>query len=217
MHLCCPACGFKSPIETFAADRDARHFAALMGRVPPPLADLTLRYISLFAPAKHAMTFSKGRAVLEPLVAMIEAGRITRARREWPVSLAQWEAGLQHMVESRSKLTLPLKSHGYLLEVLAGDTNKIEAQAEAQDIARDRTGESRKAADADTQSEAGQWDESRRQQALRIAAVQALASEIAGLKRLSLPVTNERLIAALIDQGIARTHIDFALSKRPLE
>ncbi len=217
MQLCCPACGFKSPIETFAADKDARHFAALMGRVPPPLSDLVLRYLGLFAPAKHAMTFSKGRAVLEPLVVLIEQGRITRAKREWPVSLSGFEHGLQHMVDRRASLTLPLKSHGYLLEVLAGAADKVEAQSEAQEIARQRTGETRKAAEEANHSEAAQWDDSRRLQAARVAAVSALHAEIAGLKRLGLTPTRELLIDTLIKSGHARPAVDFAFTKVSLE
>jgi hypothetical protein len=40
------------------------------------------------------------------------------------------------MISKRDKLTLPLKSHGYLLEIIAGYGNKAEAKAEAQTEAR---------------------------------------------------------------------------------
>ena len=141
MNLCCPGCGLRGPLECFSADKDARHFGALMGRVPPPLAEGLLRYLGLFAPAKHATTFAKARRLLEELVPMIEAGRIRRARREWPVSIAQWDEGLRHMAERRAQLTLPLKSHGYLLEVLAGAVDRLEAKAEAQGIQQIGRGE----------------------------------------------------------------------------
>ena len=208
MHLCCPACGFKSPIEVFAQDKDARHLAALMGRVPPPLADLALRYVALFAPAKHAMTFSRGRAVLGPLVEMIEAGRIERAKRGWPISLAQFEAGLQHMVERRAQLTLPLKTHGYLLEVLAGLADRIEAKAEAETIERQRRGGA-----PQTDEDAPAATDALTLQKARAEAVQKLAGEIAACKRLVTPLSRAYLRTVLLREGVLPEHADFALGR----
>lgn len=215
MHLCCPACGFKSPIEVFAADKDARVFAALMGRVPPPLADGVLRYLSLFAPARHAMTFGRGRTLLEPLVQMIEAGRITRARREWIVSLAGFEAGLRQMIESRAKLTLPLKSHGYLLEVLAGAVNQAEGKAEAAQIEqlRHTPPEQR----GESASEASQWDADRARNQARRAAVVELQQQVASCKRLKTPISHPALEQQLQHLGHSAEVIAFAFSKVPLE
>lgn len=134
MNLYCPGCGLRGPLESFIDHKEGLQVAALVGRIPPALAPVLLRYIGLFAPAQHVPTFSRIRRLLDELVPMIEAGRIRRARRDWPVSLAQWEDGLRQMVERRAQLTLPLKSHGYLLEVLAGAVDKIEAQAENEAI-----------------------------------------------------------------------------------
>jgi len=213
MKLCCPACGFMAAIETFGADKAARRFAALMGRVPPPLSDLVLRYCGLFAPAKHAMTFTKGERVLGELVPMIEAGRVTRAKREWTVNLAQWEAGLQAMCDKRAQLTLPLKSHGYLLEVLAGSADKLEAKAEAGDIERQRTGEARKETDQDESSGAAAWDAERRAEVAKMAAVRALAAERASLAKLKMTPTAALVRDALLKQGHVPAAIDFAFSK----
>ncbi len=213
MKLCCPACGFPAEIETFASDKAARKFAVLMGRVPPPLSDLVLRYCSLFAPAKHAMTFTKGERVLGELVPMIEAGRITRAKREWLLNLAQWEAGLQAMCDKRAQLTLPLKSHGYLLEVLAGAADKIEAKAEAGEIERQRSGEARKQTASAEDGSAAAWDQERQTERDRVAAVRALAAEGASLVRLKIAPTAEGVRKALLKQGHSLASIEFAFSK----
>lgn len=131
MNMTCPGCGFCGPLEIYASDVDARHFADLMGKVPPEIADLVIRYVGLFAPAKHKMTFSRGRRVLAELVTLIHAGKIERNRREWPAPISAWSTALAYMLEHRAQLTLPIKSHGYLLEVMVGQADKIEAQAEA--------------------------------------------------------------------------------------
>ena len=38
---------------------------------------------------------------------------------------------LAEMINKRDKLTLPLKSHGYLLAIIEGYSNKVEAKHEA--------------------------------------------------------------------------------------
>lgn len=137
MNITCPGCGFCAALNIFTSDVDARHFAQLMGKVPPEISDQVLMYIGLFAPAKHKMTFARGRRVLAELVPLIEARQIERNRRSWPAPVSAWRDALAYMIDSRAKLTLPLKSHGYLLEVLVGMADQVEAQAEAK-IERDR-------------------------------------------------------------------------------
>lgn len=206
MNLVCPACGLKSPIEVFAADKDARLFAQLMGRVPTAISELVLRYLGLFAPAKHAMTFGRGRAVLEELVLMIEAGRVSRARREWPVSLAQFEQGLQTMVDKRASLTLPLKTHGYLLEVLAGAIDRQEAKAEARGIEQLRTSRDQPLAPPPA-------PELSTEQRARSVAMAAITSELAGLKRLQMKPDAARLRENAIKAGATAAATDFVLTK----
>jgi hypothetical protein len=56
------------------------------------------------------------------------AAQIERNGRTWPAPLEYWKAALEHMVQLRdqAKLQLPLKSHGYLLEVIVGMGDKAE-------------------------------------------------------------------------------------------
>jgi hypothetical protein len=130
MRLTCPACGYIGGVEGFASDVDARHFAAAMGRIPPSLADGVLRYLGLFAPAKHALTWSRARRLIEPLAEMIGTSRIYVHKREWTVTAEHWQEALGYMCERRAKLTLPLKNHNYMLDVLAGLADKAEATRE---------------------------------------------------------------------------------------
>jgi biotin operon repressor len=71
--------------------------------------------------------------ILEELRAPIAAAQIERHGRTWPAPLEYWKAALEQMVQLRdqAKLQLPLKSHGYLLEVIAGMSDKAEAKAES--------------------------------------------------------------------------------------
>lgn len=202
MQLCCPACGLRGPLESFAADKDARHVAGLMGRVPPALSAAVLGYLGLFAPAKNAVTFAKARRLLEELVPMIEAGCITRARREWAVSIAQWEDGFRHMAERRAQLTLPLKTHGYLLEVLAGAANQMEGKAESEGIRRIGQGDR-----GQLQAAVTRVDDALERTRCLLELKQLLASN----KRLRITASSDALRKHLAGMGFGAAAIDHAL------
>jgi hypothetical protein len=62
---------------------------------------------------------------------MMETGRIERNGRTWAAPLDYWQTALDAIL-ANATLRRPLKSHGYLLEVLAGQTDRAEAKAETQ-------------------------------------------------------------------------------------
>ena len=61
---------------------------------------------------------------------MIKAAEINRNGRTWPAPQAYWKAALEEIVIKRGTLQLPLKSHGYLLEIICGMAGKAEAVQE---------------------------------------------------------------------------------------
>lgn len=126
----CPTCGFSGDLVVFTNDVQARYFAALMGKLPPELAEAVTRYLNLFSPAKHKLTWPRARRLLEELVPDIQRGAIERKRRQWLAPMPVWIRAFEHMHEQRPNLTLPLKSHGYLYEVIVGLVDKAEDAAE---------------------------------------------------------------------------------------
>ncbi|MGS0980617.1 hypothetical protein [Burkholderia glumae] len=91
-----------------------------------------LRYVGLFAPAKSQMSHSRIAALVNEIAPMIRTAQIERSGRVWPAPLDYWMRGFEQMLALRdlARLNLPLKSHGYLLEVIAGFTEKAEARRE---------------------------------------------------------------------------------------
>ncbi|WP_246797790.1 hypothetical protein [Burkholderia perseverans] len=91
-----------------------------------------LRYVGLFAPAKSQMSHSRIAALVNEIAPMIRTAQIERSGRVWPAPLDYWMRGFEQMLALRDlgRLNLPLKSHGYLLEVIAGFTEKAEARRE---------------------------------------------------------------------------------------
>lgn len=126
----CPMCGFAGNLVVFTNDVDARHFAALMGKVPPEIAEVLGRYLSLFTPAKHKLTWPRARRVLEELLPDIQRGAIARRHQQWNVPVKVWARALELMHEQRANLQLPLRGHGYLYDVIASQVEKADAAAE---------------------------------------------------------------------------------------
>lgn len=145
MRLTCPGCGAHGSLELFGADADARAFAASMGELPPALAAPVREYLALFRPRQRVLTWPRARKLLAELLPDIKSERIERKGRIWPAPAAVWQSAIEQMVASRDKLTLPLKSHGYLHEIIVGLADKVEAAAERTQEEAVRTGAARTA------------------------------------------------------------------------
>lgn len=130
MKIACPVCGTSGALLLFAADADARHCVQLTTKLPPALERSLFAYLTLFQPPQRVLTWKRIRTLLAELLPAIEAQRVERHGRPWAAPHAAWIVAFDQMVEMRDKLTLPLKSNGYLFEILAGGANRIEAQAE---------------------------------------------------------------------------------------
>lgn len=69
-------------------------------------------------------------SLLAELNPMIIEARITRNGRVYAAPREVWVAAIDSILASRDRLTLPLKSHGYLLEIIVGQIHKAEQAAE---------------------------------------------------------------------------------------
>lgn len=137
MRLICPCCGGTFSLEIALNEADARQSVARAMALPAGLGPGLLRYLGMFRPAQRSLPWPRVAKILEELLTMIDAGQIQRNGRLWPAPIATWKAALDEIADRRS-LDLPLKSHGYLLEIIAGISNKAEAVAEAEEEQRRR-------------------------------------------------------------------------------
>ena len=132
MRLTCPACNAESSLEAaIGREADARAMAAFIER-NVPLGALLVRYIALFRPAKRRLSLARTVALFDELLPDLQRQAITRKGRDWAAPLPLWRAAIEQMLAARDKgtLTLPLASHGYLLEVMVGHADKAEGMAE---------------------------------------------------------------------------------------
>lgn len=130
MKLTCPCCGFVGEPEGYLAEAQWRDALSCALKLPAPLGDRLVRYLGLFRPAKRALSPDRAARILTELLEPIAEARVERNGRSWPAPLDYWSSALDDVLARRDSLQLPLKSHGYLLEIVAGIANKAEGRAE---------------------------------------------------------------------------------------
>ena len=146
MRLTCPCCGAAHSIEGLLADQSAREAVIAALGLPGALGERLVRYVSLFRPRERALSWERAARLLRELNAAVSAGQIERDGRVYPAPLDYWKLAIDQMLDQRDKLKRPLKSHGYLFEIIIGLSQKAdEKRAARQEVederARAREGE----------------------------------------------------------------------------
>lgn len=132
MRASCPNCGAETSLDALIQHDAARTALAEALGLSVPLGKLLIQYLGLFRPAKRQLTMDRVASLMAELAPMIHAARISHNGSVYAAPVEVWRISLEQMVASRDKLTLPLKSHGYLLAIIAGQANSQAARAENQ-------------------------------------------------------------------------------------
>lgn len=130
MKTKCPSCGAVTSLDVLLAHDGARDALLAALRMPAPLGVLVVKYLGLFRPATRELTFDRVASLLNELLPMIQDGQIERNGRTWPAPVPYWIDAIEDMLAKRDRLQLPMKSHGYLLEIISGISNQMEAKKE---------------------------------------------------------------------------------------
>lgn len=119
MKVKCSACGALHSLDALITNQAASEAlnAALM--VSGELGEALICYLGLFRPAKSSLTFDRVATLLGELTPMIQAGKIKRDGVECAAPVEAWIYAINQMMANRQALKLPMKSHGYLLEIIA--------------------------------------------------------------------------------------------------
>lgn len=148
MRITCPSCCASFSLDV-ALQMDASRGALLRAlHMPAPLAALWAQYLGMFRAKGRALAHDRADRIMSELVPMLDAGTVVRNGNTRPATIDVWRAALEQMVELRNgdKLQLPLKSHGYLLEIVFAAADRGAAKAEqAVEVTRQK-GEHRNAA-----------------------------------------------------------------------
>lgn len=130
MKLSCPACAATFDLDAAVNDADARRFGDLIAGIPPAVAKPLVQYLALFRPKRTGLRWSRMLTLTQELAPMITNARIERNGIAYAVPAEVWTWALLYMIEPPEGLSLPLKSHGYLLEVIANQMRRIAAKQE---------------------------------------------------------------------------------------
>lgn len=121
MNIKCPNCGAVHSLDSLINDADASAVLKAVLEMDAELGKAAIRYIGLFRPAKSQLSWARTAKLLNELLPMIKAQEAARDGVCFPAPAEAWIHGFNETVNARDqgRLKLPLKSHGYLLEIVS--------------------------------------------------------------------------------------------------
>lgn len=145
----CPVCNSMMSLDVLLADDAPREALLAIINIHPQgdkFIKPLLHYIGLFAPSKSQMSHSRIAALIDELTPWVQSGRIERNGMIHVAPLDYWIDALNVVLAARNAGTLstPLKSHGYLLEVIAKRSMATAAKQEQVTHDKARKGDGRR-------------------------------------------------------------------------
>ena len=121
MNVKCPNCGAVHSLDALINDSEASAVLKAVLEMDAELGKAAIRYIGLFRPAKSQLSWARTAKLLNELLPMIKAQEAARDGVCFPAPTEAWIHGFNETVNARDqgRLKLPLKSHGYLLEIVS--------------------------------------------------------------------------------------------------
>ena len=118
----CPNCGAANSLDSLVSDAEAAEVLKMLLELDADIGKAAIRYIGLFRPAKSQLSWARTEKLLNELMPMIKAQEAARDGVCFPAPTEAWIHGFNETVNARDqgRLKTPLKSHGYLYEILAG-------------------------------------------------------------------------------------------------
>ena len=121
MNIKCPNCGAVHSLDSLINDADASAVLRAVLEMDAEMGKAAIRYVGLFRPAKSQLSWSRTAKLLNELLPMMKAQTAERDGVSSPAPAEAWMHGFNETVNARDqgRLKLPLKSHGYLLEIVS--------------------------------------------------------------------------------------------------
>ena len=121
MNIKCPNCGAVHSLDSLINDADASSVLRAVLEMDAEIGKAAVRYVGLFRPAKSQLSWVRTAKLLNELMPMIKAQEAVRDGVSSPAPAEAWLHGFNETVNARDqgRLKLPLKSHGYLLEIVS--------------------------------------------------------------------------------------------------
>ena len=131
MKTRCPCCGAENSLDALIAHEQARQSLWTLANIGGAMTQGLVRYLGLFRPTKSALSASRMATLMAELLPDIQAGQIYRNGQSYPAPVAAWAYAFNEVLAARDsgRLKTPLKSHGYLYEIIAGWAGNMPVEA----------------------------------------------------------------------------------------
>lgn len=122
MKTRCPCCGATLSLDVLVAHEGAREALQAAFRLSDRLGAAVVRYLSLFRPEQRELSLDRVAKLLAEIMPDIQSQRISRDGKVYEAPIEAWVWGIDQAIQARDagRLKLPLKSHGWLYEVISG-------------------------------------------------------------------------------------------------
>ena len=127
MNLVCPICQAEFPLAAALNDVAARQ-AVVKAFSLTQMGDRLIAYVTLFKPAKQALSMTRLAKLLDELVDNVKRGQVNKNGNTYAAPQAYWINAIDQMLANRAALSLPLKNHNYLTAIIVGMGEKVESQ-----------------------------------------------------------------------------------------
>lgn len=137
----CPACSYKYDLLSALADGEQREYWRYIQtqNLSTERLRLMFRYLGYFAPPKYAMSFSALYTRTESLLSQVTSGKVIRAGNTRVAPPELWWQVIELLVTNKpDALSLPLKSHNYLCQIVFNEADRAAAKAEEHQINEQR-------------------------------------------------------------------------------
>ena len=121
MRTRCPGCGATLSLDALIAHDGAREALTVAFKLSGQLGSALVRYLALFRPESRELTMDRVARLLIELLPDLQAQRISRTGQVHDAPLEAWVWAIEQALAARDagRLTLPLKGHGWLYEVIS--------------------------------------------------------------------------------------------------
>lgn len=121
MKCRCQNCGAVASLDLLVSNEEARDALVAITMMSDELTKAAIKYIGMFRPASKDLSWSRVAKLLNEIIPMITSETVTRGGVTKKASREMWLVGMKECVAARDagRLSLPLKTHGYLLEIVS--------------------------------------------------------------------------------------------------
>ena len=130
IDVTCPRCHHEFDLLGAREDDDWRQLIELILALQPVVHRSLWSYLGLFK-GKSKLKSAKMLRIVKQLAPMIKAAQIERNHNTYAVPATSFARAMEYMVDSPpASLALPIKSNGYLLQILANNAETALAKVE---------------------------------------------------------------------------------------